>query len=72
MAAYQKRTGRDPRHAFAVGDAADIVARIDEYAASGIAKFVLRPIGKDDAELLEQTHMLIREVIPEIEARNRR
>ena len=61
---YQKRTGRDPQHTFAVGDARDIGARIEEYAAAGISKFVLRPTGSSDEELMAQTQRLIDEVIP--------
>lgn len=66
---YQKRTGRDPKYSFAVGDAADICARIEEYAAAGISKFVLRPTGSSDEELMEQTQRLIDEVIPAFEGR---
>ena len=60
----QKRTGRDPKYAFAVGDAKAICARIEEYADAGISKFVLRPTGSSDEELMEQTQRLIDEVIP--------
>lgn len=65
----QKRTGRDPKYAFAVGDAEDICARIQEYADAGISKFVLRPTGSSDEELMEQTQRLITEVIPAFEGK---
>jgi alkanesulfonate monooxygenase SsuD/methylene tetrahydromethanopterin reductase-like flavin-dependent oxidoreductase (luciferase family) len=65
----QKRTGRDPKYAFAVGTAADICARIEEYIAAGISKFVLRPTGSSDQELMDQTQRLIEEVIPAFEGR---
>ena len=65
----QKRTGRDPKYAFAVGTGPDICARIEEYAAAGISKFVLRPTGSNDAELMDQTQRLIEEVIPAFEGR---
>ncbi len=61
---YQKRTGRDPKYSFAVGDAKAICARIEEYVAAGISKFVLRPTGSSDEELMDQTQRLIDEVIP--------
>lgn len=61
---YQKRTGRDPKYSFAVGDAEAICARIEEYAAAGVSKFILRPTGSSDEELMEQTQRLIDEVIP--------
>ncbi|MCB9949294.1 MAG: LLM class flavin-dependent oxidoreductase [Rhodospirillaceae bacterium] len=60
----QKRTGRDPKYAFAVGSADDICARIEEYIAAGVSKFVLRPTGGSDQELLDQTQRLIEDVIP--------
>jgi probable F420-dependent oxidoreductase len=66
---YQKRTGRDPKYAFAAGTGADIVARIEEYADAGISKFVLRPTGTSDQELMEQTERLVKEVIPAFEGR---
>ena len=70
MAAYEKRTGRNPRHAFAVGGADTILGRIAEYADAGVAKFILRPIGNSDDELLEQTRLLIAEVLPGVERMN--
>ncbi|MEQ9640356.1 MAG: LLM class flavin-dependent oxidoreductase [Alphaproteobacteria bacterium] len=68
--AYRKRLGRDPESAFAVGDAAAIVARIKDYADNGIAKFILRPVGADDDDLLAQTRLMVNEVMPEIAAMN--
>jgi alkanesulfonate monooxygenase SsuD/methylene tetrahydromethanopterin reductase-like flavin-dependent oxidoreductase (luciferase family) len=65
----QKRTGRDPKYAFAVGKAEDICARIEEYIGAGISKFVLRPTGSSDEELMDQTQRLIDEVIPVFKGR---
>ena len=64
-AAFEKRTGRDAKKHFAVGDADDILKRIQGYAAVGISKFILRPIGLTDSDLLAQTELLVSEVIPE-------
>ncbi len=72
MAAFAKRTGRDPRHAFAVGGAGDILRHVEDYIAAGISKFILRPVGTGDADLMEQTRLLIREVLPEVERLNGR
>ena len=69
MAAYAKRTGRDPQGYFAAGDAAAIVARVDEYVAVGVTKFVLRSIGSDPALVLAQTRRLISEVLPLVAGR---
>jgi len=56
--------GKDPRNHLAVGDTADIIHRIEAYIAAGVAKFVLRPIGATDAEIMAQTRLLADEVLP--------
>jgi len=48
MGSYTKRTGRDATHAFAIGDADTILARIAEYVDAGVSKFILRLLGDDD------------------------
>ncbi|MBL8675439.1 MAG: LLM class flavin-dependent oxidoreductase, partial [Rhodospirillales bacterium] len=55
MDAYAKRTGRDPRAVFAVGDVDTVLARVAEYVDAGVSKFILRPLGADDAAVLTQT-----------------
>jgi probable F420-dependent oxidoreductase len=69
MLNYKRRTGRDADGYFAVGDAGAIVARIAEYVAGGVSKFILRPVGGDDAQFLAQTRRLIDEVLPLTAAR---
>ena len=69
MEAYQKRTGRDPLTYFAIGDAAIIISRIAAYIEAGASKFILRPIGRGDDDLLEQTRRLIEEVLPAVKQR---
>ena len=69
MDAYAKRTGRDADHAFAIGGADTILARIAEYVDAGVSKFVLRPLGGDDDAILAQTRLLIEQVLPRAEAR---
>ena len=46
------------------GNAETILARIDEYRAAGITKFVLRPMAEDADDLAEQTRRLDAEVLP--------
>src|SRR5205823_12910254 len=67
--AYKKRTGRDPKDYFAIGDAAAIVTRIADYVAAGVSKFILRPAAKGDEEMMAQTRRLIAEVLPLVAAR---
>ncbi len=48
MAAYQKRTGRDPSGYFAIGDAKVILDRVARMrGAVGVEKFILQPVGPD-------------------------
>ncbi len=69
-AAYQARSGRDPRGAIVAGDTDAIMRRIAEYTAAGVSKFILRPIGADDADMLAQTRHLIDETLPAVAALN--
>src|SRR6266513_4917280 len=62
--AYRKRTGREPKDYFAIGDGAAITARIADYVAAGVSKFILRPAARGDEELMAQTRRLIDEVLP--------
>ena len=64
MDAYKTRTGRDPQAYFAIGDAEAIFTRIGEYVAAGVSKFVLRPVGAGEAEVLAQTKRLIEQLLP--------
>ena len=66
--AYRKRTGRDPLDYFAIGDGDAIVAKIAEYVAAGVSKFILRPAAKGDDEIMAQTRRLIDEVLPRVAA----
>ena len=59
----------DPRRHVAVGGAADVLARIEEFAAVGVSKFVLRPIARGDDDMMEQTALLVREVLPHVHGR---
>ena len=68
--AYQARSGRDPRRAIVAGNTDAIMRRIAEYTAAGVSKFILRPIGADDADMLAQTRRLIDETLPAVAALN--
>jgi probable F420-dependent oxidoreductase len=54
----------DAQDYLAVGDAAAIVRRIEEYRSAGVSKFVLRPLVDSDRELLDQTARLVDQVLP--------
>ena len=63
---YRDRLGRDPQTTFVVGDGSDVLARVREYVKVGVSKFILRPIGADDEDILNQTQLLIEQVLPGI------
>jgi probable F420-dependent oxidoreductase len=53
----------NPDDLIVAGGAVDVVGRMRDYEAAGVTKFVLRPIGENDADIFEQTQRLIDEVI---------
>lgn len=59
----------DPARHVAVGGAAEILARIDEYVRVGVSKFVLRPIALEADDVLDQTARLVAEVLPLVHGR---
>ena len=61
--------GRDPSAYFVVGGAQDILDRLAAYWEAGISKFVLRPVARGDADMLQQTRLLAEQVLPEVERR---
>jgi len=65
MAAYTKRTGRDARRQFAIGDEKAILDRVAQYVAGGIQKFILRPVGAGE-DAIGQTRRLIDGVLPRV------
>jgi probable F420-dependent oxidoreductase len=60
----QLSNGTDPARHVAVGGAAEILARIEEFRAVGASKFVLLPIAAGEADVVEQTERLIGDVLP--------
>jgi probable F420-dependent oxidoreductase len=63
---FETRTGRSASDAFAVGGADEVLERIARYAEQGVAKFILRPLGVGDGEMMAQTERIIAEVMPEV------
>ncbi len=67
--AYRARTGREPGGYFAIGDAQIILDRIAAYVQAGVSKFILRPVGRGEHDMLAQTQRLIEQVLPRVAAR---
>jgi probable F420-dependent oxidoreductase len=66
------RLGKPADDYVAIGDADTIMARVDEFRAAGVHKFVLRPIAFGTDEMLSQTRSLIETVLPRLAALNKR
>jgi probable F420-dependent oxidoreductase len=58
---------REPSTYLAVGGPEAILQLVHAHRASGVSKFVLRPIASSDEEMVEQTLRLSRDVIPLVE-----
>jgi hypothetical protein len=54
--------------AFAVGPPSEVIAILKRHVAAGMSKFVVLPIAHDAPDLLDQTAMLTRHILPAIEA----
>jgi probable F420-dependent oxidoreductase len=61
--------GLDPASYMAVGDAGAISARIEEYIAAGVSKFVARPIADNETDMALQTQRLVEDVLPRFRGR---
>jgi probable F420-dependent oxidoreductase len=57
---------RDPEGSVVAGGPEVLLARLREYVAVGITKFVLRPVARGDDDVMDQTRRLIETVLPEV------
>ncbi len=64
VAARPPADGADPRAWLAVGDPAAIGERLRAYRDAGASKFVMIPLARGEADLVDQTRRLIEEVLP--------
>jgi probable F420-dependent oxidoreductase len=62
--------GRSAIEAFAVGGADEIIDRVRDFVEHDISKFVMRPLSIGDADTVEQTRLLIEEVMPAVDEMN--
>lgn len=59
---------RDPALAIVAGEPLDVIARMREYVAAGVTKFVLRPVASGDDDFMEQTRRFVERLLPEVDA----
>jgi probable F420-dependent oxidoreductase len=71
IAAIRARAGADAGEYQAIGNADDIMARLQQFLDAGAHKFILRPIAAGTEDMLAQTRRLIDEVLPRVKALNR-
>ena len=65
-AEFEKRTGKEASHGFVFGTAEAMLERIQAYVDHGVSKFILRPVGAGDTEMMEQTEQVIEELLPRV------
>jgi alkanesulfonate monooxygenase SsuD/methylene tetrahydromethanopterin reductase-like flavin-dependent oxidoreductase (luciferase family) len=66
----EKRLGKDPAAYSAVGGVDEMMALVEDFHAAGAHKFILRPIASGTADMIEQTKMLVEQLLPAINALN--
>lgn len=57
-----------PEELFCVGQRETLLTRLRDYHAAGASKFVLIPLARDTADLIEQTRRVVTELVPEVHA----
>ncbi|MDE2987844.1 MAG: TIGR03619 family F420-dependent LLM class oxidoreductase [Chloroflexota bacterium] len=58
----------NPDTYFAVGDADEILRRVNDYRAAGVSKFIMRPMARGDDAIMYQSQRLFDEVLPVVHA----
>jgi alkanesulfonate monooxygenase SsuD/methylene tetrahydromethanopterin reductase-like flavin-dependent oxidoreductase (luciferase family) len=66
----EKRLGKDPSAYSAIGGVDEMMALVKDFHAAGAHKFILRPIASGTADTIEQSKMLVEQLLPEINAMN--
>lgn len=62
-----KSDGEIAAPALTTGNPDEIAALLKKYVAAGMSKFVALPMASDAEDLMEQTRLLTREVLPQVE-----
>lgn len=66
----QERLGKNPDEFMATGDTQDIFKLLEKFHAAGAHKFILRPMAFGTEDMLEQTRLMINELLPAVSALN--
>lgn len=66
-----KRLGKNTQGYTAIGGVEEMMQLAREFLAAGVQKFILRPIASGNDDMINQTKMMIEQLLPEIDALNR-
>lgn len=72
LGGLEKLLGKPADAYVAIGGADEIMARIDDFRAAGVHKFILRPIAFGTDDMIAQTERLIEATLPRVATLNRR
>ena len=65
-----ERLGKDPSGFLATGDAQHIFALLQKFHAAGAHKFILRPMAFGTDDMIEQTRLMVTELLPAVSTLN--
>ena len=69
-AVLEKRLGKQPEGYSAVGGVDEMMALVEDFHRAGAHKFILRPIAMGAADMMEQTQLMVEQLLPAISAMN--
>jgi alkanesulfonate monooxygenase SsuD/methylene tetrahydromethanopterin reductase-like flavin-dependent oxidoreductase (luciferase family) len=64
--ALAKRLGKSPDGYLAIGGSEEIMTLLNSFRGAGVHKFVLRPIAFGTEDMLDQTQLMIEQILPEV------
>ena len=69
-AVLEKRLGKQPEGYSAVGGVDEMMALVEDFHRAGAHKFILRPIAMGVTDMMEQTQLMVEQLVPAISAMN--
>ena len=64
--ALAERLGKSPDGYLAIGGSEEIMTLLNAFRGAGVHKFVLRPIAFGTEDMLDQTRLMIEQILPEV------
>ena len=71
-AVLEKRLGKQPEGYSAVGGVDEMMALVEDFHRAGAHKFILRPIAMGVTDMMEQTQLMVEQLLPAISTMNSR